>query len=71
MFFEGSYGSFRSIDTVVVWRDQLDGHFIGADVLLHRLGALVVHDVECWLVVSSPEDIEDLSEGSNEGGISA
>jgi hypothetical protein len=36
---------FCGIDMLVVWKEQLDCHFIGMDVLLHHPEALIVHDV--------------------------
>ncbi len=55
---------------MVMWRDQLDCRLVGADVLLNRLGAFIVHDVQCWLVVPSMQNSKDFGEGGNEGGIS-
>ncbi len=71
MFFESSDGSFGGIDTMVMRRDQLNHHPVGADVFLNRFGAFVVHDVQCWLIVLSMQNGKDFVEGSNEGGISA
>ncbi len=71
MFFESSYGSFSGIDTMVMWRDQLNCHPVGADVLLNHFGAFAVHDVQCWLVVPSMQNSKDFVEGGNEGGVSA
>ncbi len=71
MFFESSDGLFGGIDTMVMWRNQLNCHPVGTDVLLNRFGAFVVHDVQCWLVVPSMQNIKDFVEGSNEGGVSA
>ncbi len=71
VFFESSNGLFGSVDMMVMWRDQLDCHLVGADVLLNCLGAFIVHDVQCWLVVPSTQNSKDSGEGGNEGGISA
>ncbi len=71
MFFESSDGLFGGVDMMVMWRDQLDCHPIGADVDLNRFGAFIVHDVECWLVVPSMQNSKDFGEGGNEGGVSA
>ncbi len=71
MLFESSDGLFGNVDTMVMQRDQLDCHPVGADVLLNCFGAFVVHDVQCWLVVPSTQNSKDFDEGSNEGGISA
>ncbi len=71
MFFESSDESFGGVDTMVMWRDQLDHHLVGADMLLNRFGAFVVHDIQCWLLVLSMQNSEDFGEGGNEGGISA
>ncbi len=67
MFFESSDGSFGGVDTMVMWRDQLNCHPVGADVLLNCFGAFVVHDVQCWLVVPSTQNGKDFGEGVNEG----
>jgi hypothetical protein len=56
---------------MVMWRDQLNGHPVGTDVLLNHFGAFIFHDVQCWLVVSSTQNSKDFVEGGNEGGISA
>jgi hypothetical protein len=71
VFFESSDGSFGGVDMMVMCRDQLDCHLVGGDVLLNRLGAFIVHDVQCQLVVPSTQNSKDFGEGSNEGGISA
>ncbi len=71
MFFERSDGLFGGVDTIVMWRDQFDHHPVGVDVLLNRFGALVVHEVQCWLVVPSTQNSKDFGEGGDEGGISA
>ncbi len=71
VFFESSNGLFGGVDTMVMWRDLLDCHLVGMDVLLNCFGAFVVHDVQCWLVVPSMQNSEDFGEGGNEGGISA
>ncbi len=70
MFFESSDGLFGGIDMMVMWRDQLGRHLIGADVILNRFGAFVVHDVQCRLVAPSMQNSKDFGEGSNEGGVS-
>jgi hypothetical protein len=56
---------------MIMWRDQFDHHPVGAVVLLNRFGAFVVHDVQCWLEVSSTQNSKDFGEGGNEGGVSA
>ncbi len=56
---------------MVMWRDQMDYHPVGADVLLNRFDAFVVHDVQCWRVVPSTQNSKDFGEGGNEGGVSA
>ncbi len=70
MYFESSDGLFGSVDTMVMWRDQLDCHPVGMDVLLNRFEAFVVHDIQCWLVVLSMQNSEDFGEGGDEGDIS-
>ncbi len=70
MFFESSDGLFGGVDTMVMWRDQLDCHLVGVDVLLNRFGAFIVHDVQCWLVVLSMQNSKDFGEGGNERGVS-
>ncbi len=47
VLFESSDGLFGGVDTMVMWRDQLDCHPIGGDVLLNRFGVFVVHDIQC------------------------
>ncbi len=71
MFFVSSNGSFGGADTMVMWRDQLNCHPVGVDVLLNCFGAFVVHDVQCWLVVPSMQNSKDFVEGGSEGGVSA
>ncbi len=71
MFFESSDGLFGSVDTMVMWRDQLDHHPVGTDVLLNHFGAFIVHDIQCWLVVPSTQNSKDFGEGGNEGSVSA
>ncbi len=71
MFLKSSDGVFGGVDVMVMRWDQLDGHLVGSDVFLDHFGAFVVHDVQHWLVVLSPQNIEDLGDGSNEGGIGA
>ncbi len=71
MIFESSDGLFGGIDTMVMWRDQLNCHPVGADVLLNRFGSFDVHDVQCWLVVPSTQNSKDFGKGDNEGGVSA
>ncbi len=46
------------IDMVVVWWDQLDVYIVGLDVLLNHLVALVIHRIQCWLVVACMEYCE-------------
>ncbi len=58
-------GTLHGIDTVVVQWDQLDVHLVGSDVLLNRLGALVVHHIQCWLVITSTEYHKHFEEGGN------
>ncbi len=71
MFFESSDGLFGSIDTTVMWREQLNHLPVGTDVLLNCFGAFVVRDIQCWLVVLSMQNSKDFGEGGNEGGVSA
>ncbi len=71
MFFESSDDLFGGIDTMLMWRDQLNCHPVGADVLLNRFGAFVVHDIQCWLVVRITKHSKDFVEDSNEGVVSA
>ncbi len=52
MFFESSDGSFCGIDTMVVVKDKLDVYFLGPDILFNSVGPIVVHHVQCWLVIS-------------------
>jgi hypothetical protein len=56
---------------VAVRWDQLDVHLVGSVVLLNRLGALVVHHIQCWLVVASTEYHKHFKKGGNEQGVSA
>ena len=71
MFFKHGDGTFSSIDVVVVQWDQLDVHLVGSDVLVSRLGALIVHHGKCWLVITSTENPKHFEEGSDEQGIGA
>jgi hypothetical protein len=71
VFFKCGNGTFSGVDTVVMWWDQLDVHLVGSDVLLNCLGALVVHHVQCWLVIASMEYCTHFGEGGNEQGIGA
>ncbi len=71
VFFKHGNGTFRSIDVVVVWWDQLDVLLVGLDVLLNRLGARVVHHIQCWLVFTSTEYHKHFREGGNERGVGA
>ncbi len=52
-----------------MWWDQLDVHLVGSDVLLNRLGALIVHHIQCWLVIASMEYCKHFREGGNEQGV--
>jgi hypothetical protein len=67
MFHESTDGAFSGVDVMIVRRDQLDFHLVGSDVLFDCLGAFIVHDVKCRLVVPSSKNIEDFCEGGNEG----
>jgi hypothetical protein len=71
VFFKRGDGMFHSIDAVVVWWDQLDVHLVGSDVLLNRLGALVVHHIQCWLVIASTKYCKHFGEGRDERGVGA
>ncbi len=71
MFFKCGDGTFSSIDAVVMWWDQLDVHLVDLNVLLNCLGALIVHHVKCWLVITSTENPKHFEEGGNEQGIGA
>ncbi len=62
---------FRGVDKVIVRWDQMDAHLVGLDVLLNHLGAIVVHHIQCWLVIVSTEYREHFGEGGNERGIGA
>ncbi len=55
MFLKHGNGAFSGIDAVVMQRDQLDVQLVGSDVLLNRLGALIILQVPCWLVIASTE----------------
>jgi hypothetical protein len=68
--FKSSDGLFGGVHTMVMWRDQLNRHPVGTDVLLNHFGAFVVHDVQCWLVAPSMQNSKDFIEGGNEEGIS-
>jgi hypothetical protein len=70
VLFESSDDSFGGVDTMVMWRDPMGCHPIGANVLLNCFGAFVVHDVQCWLVVLSMQNSKDFGEGGNEEGVS-
>ncbi len=69
MFFEKSDGLFSGVDTMFMWKDQLNHHPVGTDVLLNYFGAFVVHDVQCWLVVPSTKNSDNFVEGGNERGV--
>jgi hypothetical protein len=69
VFFKLGNGTFSSVDAMVVWWDQLDVHLVGSDVLLNRLGALVVRHIQCWLVIASTEYCGHFGGGGNEQGI--
>jgi hypothetical protein len=69
-FFKRGDGLFSGVDTVVMQWDQLDVHLIGLEVLLNHLGALVVHHVQCWLVIVSTDYRKHFGEGIDEQGIS-
>jgi hypothetical protein len=71
MLFEHGDGTFSRINTVVVQRDKLYTHFVGADIFIDGLGTLIVHHVQCGLVVARAEDGKYLREGGDERGVSA
>ncbi len=71
MFFKCGNGRLHGVDAVVVWWDQLNVHLVGSDVLLNHFGLLVVHHLQCWLVVASTEYCKHFREGGNEGGAGA
>jgi hypothetical protein len=70
VFFKCGNGTFSGVDMVVMWWDQLDDHLVGSDVLLNCLGALVVHHVQCRLVIASTDYCKHFGEDSNEQGVS-
>ena len=55
---------------VVRW-DQLYMHLVLFYVFLSGFGALVIHDVEHWVVLSCLQNMEDFHEGSDKGCVSA
>ena len=59
MFFEGGYGPFGGVDSVVPWGHELDVYVVLADVLLDGFAALVVHDIECGQKVAGLELVQD------------
>ena len=71
MFFKHGYGTFCGVNAVVVRWDQLNVHLVGLYELLNHLGALVVHHIQCWLVVASTEYCKHFGEGGNEQGADA
>ncbi len=66
MFFIHGNGTFRDVEAVVEQWDQLNVHLVGLDVLLNCFGALVVHHIQCWLVVASTEYCKHFGESGNE-----
>ncbi len=68
MFVQHGDGMFSGIDVVVMRWDQLYVHLVGSDVLLNCLGALVVHHIQCWLVIASTEYCKHFGEGGNQQG---
>ncbi len=71
MLFKPGNGTFRGIDAVVVQWDQLNVHLVGSNVHLNCFGALVVHHVQCWLVVVlSTENCKHFGEDGGEQGVS-
>jgi hypothetical protein len=71
MLFERGNGAFSRVNTVVVQRDKLYIHFVGADIFFGGLGTLVVHHVQCGLVVAHAEDGKYPREGGDEQGVGA
>ncbi len=59
------------MNMVVVRRDKLYIRFVGAVIFFDGLGTLVVHHVQCGLVVMRAEDGKYLGEGGNEQGVGA
>ena len=50
MVFEGLYGAFGGVDTMVVRFDKLDVAVLCCEELFDGCVGLVVCDVECWCV---------------------
>ncbi len=69
MFFERPDGPFGHIYSMVVWGDQLDFHRIVMNVLFNGLQTLVIHHVQRRLILSCTQDVEDVGECGDEGGI--
>ncbi len=59
-------GAFSRVNLVVVRRDKLYIHFVGAGIFFDGLGTLVVHHVQCGLVVTRAEDGKYHGEGGDE-----
>ena len=71
MFIEDADGPFGSVDLMVVGWDKLDVQHVALNVLFNGFRAFIVHYHESWLVILSTKGSKDVSEGRDEGGISA
>ena len=58
MILEGPYGPFCSIASMKVGRDKLKFDLCGGERLFHLEGALVVQDVDCWLLSMILKEVE-------------
>ena len=45
MFFEGCNGSFSGVDTMIVWRDELNVDLACFDVLFYRRRTFIIHHI--------------------------
>ncbi len=71
MLFGHGNGAFSCVNMVVVQWDKLYIHFVGTGIFFDGLGTLIVHHVQCELVVAHAEDGKYLGEGGDEQGIGA
>jgi hypothetical protein len=70
MLLEHGDCAFSHINTVIVQWD-LYIYFVGANIFFDSLGTLVVHHVQCGLIVARAEDGKYLREGGDEQGVGA
>ena len=67
MFFKAADGMFDGIDAMLVRCDQLNRHLVLFDVFLNSLGSFVIHDIKHRMVLPRLQNVEDFSEGGDEG----